>query len=187
MSYDPEKHFRRSIRLKGYDYSRPGMYFVTLCTQNRECLFGEIVNSEMQLNEFGKIVDEEWRRSPEIRNEIELDEYSVMPNHVHGIITIIGSTNVGAFGERPLNVDPNPPRLKPKSLGSLITGFESSVTRRINQIRKTPGAKVWQRNYHDHIIRNEKELNIIRAYIRNNPKNWHKDAENRMGVRNIRV
>ena len=109
MTYDPNKHHRRSIRLKGYDYTQPGAYFITICTQNRECLFGDVVDGEMRLDACGVIVREEWFRSAEIRREIALwpDEFVVMPNHIHGIVWItdqrdVAGPNVGAHGRAPL-------------------------------------------------------------------------------------
>nr|VFK15997.1 MAG: hypothetical protein BECKLPF1236B_GA0070989_10879 [Candidatus Kentron sp. LPFa] len=98
--YDSETHHRRSIRLRGYDYSQPGAYFLTICTQERECLFGDIVEGEMRLNHAGKIVAEEWRQTAAIRKEIQLDQWVVMPNHFHGILTITGPI-VGAIHESP--------------------------------------------------------------------------------------
>ncbi|WP_373497934.1 transposase [Desulfococcus sp.] len=175
---------RRSIRLQGYDYSQAGAYFVTTCTQNRECLFGHIVDGEMRLKDAGKIVADEWMKTATIRHEIELDEWVVMPNHFHGIVVIAGDP-VGAHGRAPLRHirAPLPPpdaaermlRRPPKSLGSLVAGFKSAVTIRVNELRKTPGAKLWQRNYWEHIVRNECELNRIREYIRNNPARWETD------------
>ena len=177
MNYNSDIHHRRSIRLKGYDYSQSGAYFVTVCTQNRECLFGEIVAGEMVLNEFGKIVADEWIKTGEIRDEIELDAWVVMPNHFHGIVII-------RRGDRPVAptpVAPTPAPLsgpRPKSIGSLMSGFKSAVTKRINEIRKTPGISVWQRNYYEHIIRNEKSLENIRNYIIHNPAQWEEDENN---------
>ena len=97
MKYNPKKHHRRSIRLKGYDYSYPGAYFVTICTYNRECIFGKIIEGEMFLNSFGKIVKKEWLKSSKIRKEIELDLFQIMPNHFHGIVSIVWA--VGCRGE----------------------------------------------------------------------------------------
>ena len=172
MKYNPKIHHRRSIRLKGYDYSQAGAYFVTLCAQNRECLFGEIVDQEIRLNDAGKIVAAEWLKNAEIRDEIELDEWVVMPNHFHGILVIADSgTVVGCRGDRP--VAPTGPQ--PRSIGAVMAGFKSAVTKRINAIRNTPGTKLWQRNYWEHVVRNESELNRIREYITNNPANWQKD------------
>ena len=174
MNYDPAKHHRRSIRLPGYDYTRSGYYFVTICCYQRQCLFGDIVNGAMQLNQFGEIVQKEWLRSSIIRQEIELNEFVVMPNHFHGIVII---NPVGAFDRTPLPQSNKPiiPSMKPKSLSSLMAGFKSSVTKQINLIRNTARAKVWQRNYYEHIIRNEKALNNIQQYIINNPLSWQKD------------
>ena len=182
MKYNPEKHHRRSIRLKGYDYSQPGWYFVTVVAQNRDCLFGEIADGEMLLNEIGIIVRDEWIKTAEIRPEIRLDEYIIMPNHIHGIIIIVDDNRRHATGRgdprgtptRPVapTIKPGP---KPKSIGSIMAGFKSAVTKRVNAYRGAPGQKLWQRNYWEHIIRNEIELNRIRNYIINNPKNWDED------------
>ncbi len=177
--YDPNRHHRRSIRLRGYDYTRPGAYFVTICTQHRVCLFGDVVDGEMQLNALGEIVWAEWFRSADIRAEIELhpNEFVVMPNHIHGIVWIVD--NVGATGRA--NVGPHgcaPLHRPPRSLASFIAGFKSAVTKRINKMRGTPGMPVWQRNYYEHIIRNENALNRIREYIAMNPSRWMTDREN---------
>ncbi|WP_070962237.1 transposase [Desulfococcus multivorans] len=195
----PERN-RRSIRLHGYDYSRAGAYFVTICTQNRECLFGDIVAGQMRLNGAGRIVADEWIKTAEIRDEIELDEWVVMPNHFHGIIVIadgrgdrrvapmgctrisgekgdrrvapVGCTRIsGEQGDRP--VAPTGPQ--PRSVGAVMAGFKSAATKRINELRQSPGTKLWQRNYWEHIVRNETELNRIREYIHNNPAQWGMD------------
>ncbi len=190
--YDPNRHHRRSIRLPGYDYTQPGAYFVTICTHERAHLFGHVVDGDMVLNAFGKIVWEEWFRSAEIRAEIELfpDEFVVMPNHIHGIVWIMETNdhNVGAHGRAPvigptgrspLRIPPAHPRgPAARSLGSFIAGFKSAVTKRINTLRGTPGARVWQRNYYERIIRNERALNAIRRYIAENPLRWHRDRYN---------
>lgn len=170
MWCDLDRQHRRSIRLKGYDYSQVGAYFITVCAQNRECLFGSVVDGEMRLNGAGTIVADEWLKTTMIRDEIELDEWVVMPNHFHGIVWI----NHHRRGDWP--VAPTGPQ--PRSLGSLMAGFKSAVTKRINENRQTPGEKIWQRNYYEHIIRNESELNRIREYIVNNPLQWELDREN---------
>lgn len=167
---NPDPHHRRSIRLQGYNYSLPGAYFVTMCVQNRVCLFGEIENGKMVLNEAGRIVYDEWVKSAELRNEIKLDEFVVMPNHLHGIIMI---TEPACKGDRRVAPTTNGP--KPNSIGAMIAGFKSAAAKRINCLRRTPGVPVWQRNYYEHIIRNEDELNRVREYIINNPLNWHLD------------
>ncbi len=175
MPFDPARHHRRSIRLKGYDYARAGAYFVTVCIYRRECLLGDVLNGEMVLNAYGRIIWDEWFRSVEIRHEIELDEFVAMPNHIHGIVIIHDGNAVGATGRSPLQ----PPRGPSKrSLGAFMAGFGSAITKRINQMRHTPGVPFWQRNYHEHIIRDEKSLNNIRRYIRANPMMWAYDTEN---------
>ena len=199
MKYNPDIHHRRSIRLQGYDYSQYGAYFVTLCTQNRECLFGEIVNGEMILNEYGKIVEQCWFNLPNYYNNIVLDAYIIMPNHFHGIIFIndtidtvdnIGAIDIGAIPESP-NVGAIPvgaihesplwesPRQRRKMLLPKIIGrFKMNSAKQINQIRNTSGVPVWQRNYYEQIIRNEKSLEKIRNYIINNPLEWYYDDYN---------
>ena len=98
MKYNPEKHHRRSVRLREYDYSQPGAYFVTICTWDRECIFGNIINGEMELNEYGRIIEEEWLQTGYVRLNVEIDQYVVMPNHIHGILIITENNNhpVGA-------------------------------------------------------------------------------------------
>ena len=200
MKYNPGIHHRRSIRLKGYDYSQSGMYFITLCTQNRECLFGEIagangnpvgangIRPEIILNEYGIIVRDEWIKSAEIRSEIELDEFVIMPNHFHGIVMIHGSIMGDRLVAHDTEMDIKPPQgdqpvaptgkrngPKQKSIGSLIAGFKSTATKNINKLRQTSKIPVWQRNYYEHVIRNDDEMNRIREYIQNNPLNWDSD------------
>lgn len=179
MRYDPKLHHRHSIRLQTYDYSQAGAYFVTLCTQDRKYRFGAVINGEMVLNQCGRIVEVEWFRSAEIRKEVRLDAFVVMPNHLHGVVFIDQMTSdesayVGAHGCAPNGLLHRPRR----SLGAFIAGFKSIVTTTINQLHNTPGVTVWQRNYYDHIIRKEEALEKIRCYIANNPANWEKDKNN---------
>jgi REP element-mobilizing transposase RayT len=179
MPNNPSKRDRRTIRLKNRDYSAAGMYFVTVCTHGRACILGKVVDSKMELNAYGKIVEVEWIRSSKIRSEIRSNIYQVMPNHFHAIVEIAekpiglnGVTDVvGAHGRAPL-------RRKPKSLSSLMAGFKSSVASKINGLRHTPGMPVWQRNYYEHIIRNENELRQIGEYVIHNVLKWELDAEN---------
>jgi len=185
MQYNPEKHHRHSIRLKGHDYSAAGAYFITLCTYQRQCLFGEIMDGEMQLNPYGKIVEEEWMQSSTIRQEIELDGWVIMPDHMHGIVMITHhDINARAHGRVPPPVlhpsQPHcvPPR-KPQSISSFMAGFKSAATKRINILRDTPRTPVWQRNYHERIIRDESALNNIRRYIVMNPSRWELDQLHR--------
>ena len=190
MKFDPKIHHRASTRLAGFDYSLAGAYFITIVTYQREMLFGEIEDDQMTLNRRGEIVQEEWFRSAEIRKEIRLfpEEFVVMPNHIHGIVWIVDGnividTNVGAehyvgaTGRSPLQrLDNQPHGPKPKSLSSFVAGFKSSVTKRIRDEIGETG--IWQRNYHDRIIRNEREWDNIRKYIATNPMNWANDEEN---------
>jgi putative transposase len=180
---DTQNRGRRSIRLRGYDYSRPGAYFVTLCVQNREWLFGNVVHGVMHLNESGKIVQSEWLRTLAIRNGVILDSYVVMPNHFHGILIIrddgsddSGRFVVGATGGSPLRTEPTKPGPGSRSLGAIMSGFKSITTKRIHVIPGMEYVRVWQRNYYERIIRDDRELNRIRWYIINNPKNWDKDV-----------
>lgn len=184
MLYVPEIHHRRSTRLPDYDYAQSGTYFITICTQGRTCLFGDVVDGEMQLNKLGRIVHEEWLRTESIRSEVELDAFLVMPNHFHGVVVITTpappagrtSGSVGTHGRASL-------QRAPKSLGSLVAGFKSIVTKRINQLRNTAGVPVWQSNYYERIIRDEKELNAVRQYIVGNPAKWPEDKENPLNVK----
>jgi putative transposase len=171
MKTNFENHRRRSIRLHEYDYRQAGAYFITIVAHDRIMLFGEITGGETRLSEFGQIVEDEWQKSSAIRREIELDVFVVMPNHIHGIVNIIDS--VGATGRSPLHSGP-----PARSLGAFVAGFKSAVTKRINEIRCTPGSPVWQRNYYEHIIRGDGELLRVREYILNNPLEWENDREN---------
>ena len=164
MKYDPNIHHRRSIRLKGYDYSQPGMYFLTICVNERACLFGEINNGAMSLNDAGKVVQATWNSLPEHYAHVMLDESVIMPNHMHGIVAI--DAHVGA------GLKPAPTR---HGLPEIVRAFKTFSSRRINEIRDTRGVSVWQRNYWEHIIRSEPELTSLREYIRNNPLQWELD------------
>ena len=171
MPYNPEKHHRRSIRQRNYDYSQTGVYFITLCTQNRECLFGEISDGQMVLNEAGRVTDKCWYDIPVHFPHVELDEWVIMPNHVHGIWFIMGIT-VGAKNFSPLPTTGRP-RGTSKTIGSIMRGFKIGVTKWMRQNNVIHN--VWQRNYYEHIIRDETELSEMRKYIINNPINWQND------------
>ena len=191
MPYYSFKHHRRSIRLRGYDYTQAGAYFVTLLAHNRECLFGDVVDGEMRVNALGQIVAECWEALPAHFSNVELDGFVVMPNHTHGVIVIVSDApprkGEALFGlpSRPKSasplqpVQPQPPRgTQSGSIGAIIQNFKSVSTRKINQSRNAVGAPVWHRNYYEHIIRSEKSLEAIRRYIENNPANWAQDEEN---------
>ncbi|HXG36286.1 MAG TPA: transposase [Dehalococcoidia bacterium] len=156
-----KQHLRRSVRLRDYDYSQRGAYFVTIVAFQRKCLFGDIMNGEMSLSECGKIVEEQWLKAAQMRKEIELDVFVIMPNHLHGIVIIKNESRVGAHGRAPLH-------RAPRSLGSLVAGFKSAATKRINGIR----------NYYEHIIRGERDFDAIRRYVLENPLGWARDPEN---------
>jgi len=180
-------HHRRSIRLKGYDYTRAGAYFVTICTKDRACLFGDVADGVMRLNQMGHIVRKCWLAIPDHVPHVLLDEFVVMPNHVHGIVVIVSTDTVGATHASPpqhaspLQNDDTPTRPRGpqrQSVASIVGSFKSAATKRINEQRGTPGTPVWQRDYFEHIIRNDESLNRIREYILNNPLQWALDREN---------
>jgi REP element-mobilizing transposase RayT len=181
MKYDPSKHHRRSIRLKGYDYSQAGAYFVTICTHNRECLFGKINDGTMFLNEMGEIAKQCWLEIPNHFPNVTLDEFVIMPNHIHGIIII--NDNGGANDNSPpQQIQQNKSFRSPsRTIGSIIRGYKIGVTKLCRQnagVNNNSPLQIWQRNYYEHIIRNENELNKIRQYIINNPLKWSLDFEN---------
>jgi REP element-mobilizing transposase RayT len=167
-THSGHRHHRRSIRLKGYDYSQAGAYFVTIVAWQRECLFGDVVDGTMVLNDFGKIVAEKWEWLETQYEYVELGSWIVMPNHFHGILLINGRG-----GSRPA---PTPTVTKP--LGGLIGAFKTVSSKHINLLRRTDGIPVWQRNYYEHIIRNEHEMDRISRYIETNPSRWNDDDEN---------
>jgi REP element-mobilizing transposase RayT len=184
---------RKQIRLKNYDYSQSGLYFVTICTENRECLFGDIVDGKMVLNNIGNMIQKLWNKIPERFNTVKLDIFQIMPNHIHTIIHIVGATLVVA---PTIVVAPSPwagikpePRagIKPApttvTLGDIIGAFKSLTTHEYVMGVKNNGWKpfdkrLWQRNYYEHVIRTETDLNKIREYIINNPSMWDRDRDN---------
>lgn len=197
--FDPQKHHRRSIRLKNYDYSWAGAYYVTIVTWHREILFGEVVNGEMILNQAGKIVQAEWLEFAKRLKYVELDAFIVMPNHFHGILHILetaGATHqfftktlarkalLQNIAEDSLHGSPLPSRgAKPASLGALIGQFKSRATKQLwktPELRSTP---IWQRNYYEHIIRDEQDLKNKTDYIEANPLLWDEDDENPINIK----
>ena len=172
---------RRSMRLRGYDYAAAGLYFVTVCAYDRACLFGEVVDGQVQLTDAGRILETCWRAIPDHCPHTTLDSWVVMPNHVHGII-VLGATHAGTIHVRALHAGTHvrathASPLRAGSLGAIVGSFKSAVTRRINALRGG-GGTVWQRNYHEHVIRNERDLRRIRRYIADNPVRWSLDREN---------
>ena len=181
MKFDPQKHHRHSTRLQNYDYTQPGGYFITIVTFQRDCLFGEIVNGEMQLSDYGKIADECWHAIPEHFPNVELGAYVVMPNHVHGIIVINDCADASASARRgPIYRAPTEQFGKPvvASIPTIVRSFKSAVTRRIGRELNVTG--IWQRNYYEHVIRNHVDWDRIHRYIESNPSRWAEDQENPM-------
>lgn len=160
MPYDPNIHHRRSIRLRGYDYSQAGAYFVTVCAQGRACLFGEILNGTLHMSQSGEIVVRWWESIAEHFSNVELDAYVVMPNHMHGIVVLADS--IVSDAQRP-------------TLGKIVAYFKHQSTKAISQSRSAHADRVWQRNYYERIIRNEQALQRVREYIANNPQRWELD------------
>ncbi len=189
-NYNPQIHHRRSRSLPNYDYGQPGAYFVTICVQGRDCLFGEIVDGKMQLNEVGRTVVKSWDEIPQHFTNVKLDEFVVMPNHVHGIlfITNVGATHASPNQKQAIDVSrarhASPLRHnltqrskgpKRHSLGTIVGAFKSAVTKRINERRGMPGVRLWQRNYYEHVIGDDADLQHLREYVVNNPLKWELD------------
>ncbi len=196
MGYNPDIHHRRSIRLKGYDYSQPGAYFLTICTQDRKCLYGEIVDDKMRLNDAGQMVQTVWDEIPAYYPGIDIDAFMIMPNHIHGIIKIVGAAptqtnaNVGAApcgrpNRQPQNKYGQPRGVAPTglSLPDVVNRFKTMTTKRYADGVKQHGwpafpGKLWQSNYYERVIRDEHELSGIREYIAGNPAQWTTDTDN---------
>jgi len=166
---------RKAIRLRYYNYSQAGGYFITICTHNRDYLFGQVKNQQIMLNEAGDVVKRWWLQLEDKFTGIKLDSCVVMPNHIHGII-IVEEKEVGAIHELPLQKGKSERR---RMLISQIIGyFKMNSAKYVNRLRNATGHTLWQRNYYDHVIRNENELSRIREYIQNNPLRWDLDREN---------
>jgi putative transposase len=197
MTFNPDIHHRRSIRLREFDYTEGGAYFVTICTFQGDCLFGDIVDGKMLLNEFGIAVKKTWLGIQNHLPNVDLDEFVIMPNHHHGILLINNatvSTNVGAkqvssaspaFGGNPGKgeageslASPPPHGTQSGSLAAIVQNYKSVSARSVNKLRNNPGCPVWQRNYYERVIRSESELSKVREYIINNPMKWELDKEN---------
>lgn len=170
-TFNPLIHNRQSIRLKGYDYRTSGSYFITLNTENRAPLFGEIKNGEMEMNEAGREAYNCWLAIPDHYPFIRIHEFIIMPDHIHGILEII----VGANDYSPRHVEYKSEFKSPsKTIGSVIRGYKIGVTKWMRQ--NTEIHKVWQRNYYEHIIRDTVAFDNIARYIQDNPKNWRKKS-----------
>jgi putative transposase len=166
-SFDPTHQHRHSIRLPHYDYTQAAAYFITIVTDQRELLFADPV--------LRQISETFWQRIPQHMPGVNLDSFVVMPNHLHGILWL-SKADLGTL--TPDTISPSQSDLVAGSLGAVVGNFKSITTRRINQVRKTSGQPVWQRNYYERVIRHDKELNAIRRYILDNPANWRQDEEN---------
>ena len=194
MRYDPDKHHRHSIRLKAYDYGQTGAYFVTIVTQARACLLGQVVDAKMQLNVPGQMVETVWTELLVFYPGVDIDGFAVMPNHIHGIIVLVGAAprgrpglgsdalpDLGWVGAPPCGCPgPAPTAL---SLPDVVHRFKTMTTKRyvdgVNHSGWPPFyVRLWQHNYFEHIIRNETSLARIREYIANNPLQWELDPEN---------
>jgi len=167
---------RHSLRLQDYDYSQEGAYFVTICTQKKVTVLGQIVDGVMQLNRFGNVVNRCWLGIPHHFPNVEIDTFVVMPNHFHGIIALIGNCRGEVTSPTPKGAATAP--LRRYTLGQIMAYFKYQTTKFINQICHTPGNRIWQRNYYEHVIRNENDLNDIRQYILDNPVKWDMDENN---------
>ncbi len=190
--YNPAIHHRKSIRLKGYDYAQEGLYFITICCQDRACIFGEVIDGKMTLNDYGEIVHQEWLATEKIRLNTVIHEFIIMPNHIHGIIEItfknkITESEIGKF------------QSPSQTIGSIIRGFKIAAIKKIKErilnsefissrgeLQFAPTTekiinlnfKIWQRNYYEIIIRNKKSYINISNYIINNPSKWKEDKFN---------
>ncbi|MCY3797399.1 MAG: transposase [Chloroflexi bacterium] len=168
---------RRSLRLSGYDYRQNGVYFVTICAYRHARLFGSIEDNLFIPNAIGRIIAEEWKKTAELRAYVGLDSFVVMPNHLHGIIAIFGEDNRGSQRIAPAeSVIQKSGKLQAGLLGAIVGRFKGSVTRRVHELSPYRDLLIWQRNYYDHIIRNEKSLCAIREYITFNPARWVEDS-----------
>ncbi len=176
----PNSPRRVSLRLPGFDYSQEGAYFVTVCVKGRQSLFGKIIDNEMNLNEFGKIAAAGWDDLSSYYNSaIKLDAFTVMPNHIHGIMVITGAKWFGPLTDNPIKTGgETPPLQKPPALGQILGYYKYQSAARINTLRKTAGASLWQRGYYEQVIRDDQALNRIREYIAGNPPRWRLDREN---------
>ncbi|WP_115006214.1 transposase [Moraxella lacunata] len=175
--YNPNIHKRRSMRLKNYDYAQEGLYFITICCKDKMHFFGEIVDNKMILNDIGQVVEQCWHNIPSHFPNVVLHHFVVMPNHIHGVIEIIFNANHHSFMAKNDNL-PQQSKQKihgtSKTIGSIVRGFKTGVTQWARQ--NTDIYDIWQRNYHDHIIRNETSYLKICEYIENNPLKWQDDC-----------
>jgi putative transposase len=176
VPFNPNEHHRRSIRLEEYDHSQQGAYFVTVCTRHRQCTFGEVIRDDVLLSDLGRIAQSTWEKLPEYYDHVELDAFVAMPNHVHGIIVLEGEPPNTEANDKRAGRGPAPTRRH--ALPEIVRAFKSLSSRAVNKLRRRTGVPLWQRNYYERVIRNEKEWDALRGYIFDNPANWAADAEN---------
>jgi REP-associated tyrosine transposase len=168
----PERR-RRALRLRGFDYAQPGLYFVTVCTHNRERLLGEVEGGQMRLSEAGRIVERIWWELPGRFPSVSTDAFVVMPNHVHGVI-VLGASRAGV----PKGAASSAPTNDWPALGRVVRAFKSLSGIEVNRRLKRRGPPLWQRNYYEHVIRDGEDLAGVRTYIADNPLRWDQDPEN---------
>jgi REP element-mobilizing transposase RayT len=167
---------RRSIRLQGYDYASAGAYFITVCAHERRCLFGNVVDDKMMPNEIGQVIEQCWFGIPAHFPDVELDEFTLMPNHLHGILVMPATApGTGDACVAPTQAGSGPAR---RSIAAIVGSFKSAATRAINRLRGKLTPPLWQRNYYEHVIRDERALGDIRQYIADNPRLWAEDSQN---------
>lgn len=183
--FDPQKHHRHSIRLPAFDYAQPGAYYVTIVAWQREYLFGDIVNGEMKLSKLGLVAKQQWEKLPIRFPNIDLGAFVIMPNHMHGIIVIMSGRGTAGHpknlgGESIRRAPTHEQFQKPVkgSIPTIVRSYKSAVSNRINLIRGTQDVPVWQRNYYEHVIRNDKDVQNKTDYINANPLLWEQDEEN---------
>jgi putative transposase len=177
MADDPNLPARRSIRLKAYDYSQPGLYFVTICTHDLNNPFGIILNGEMRLNQVGKVAHETWLELPMHFPAVELHAHVIMPNHIHGALAILKRARHAV----PLRSESNPESFgKPvaASLPTVVRSYKAAVSGRVRAILGKPSYQVWQRNYYERVVRTGDEFREVCRYIIENPQHWAFDKEN---------
>ena len=232
MKYDPKRRRSESIRLKGYDYSQPGAYFVTICSYNRIPIFGHVVDGEMHLNEYGKVVDEFWDNVALHFPNVEIDVSVVMPNHVHAVIVIkdtgegtsplqknrptLGQKDAGegtsplqknrstlgqkdkgegtsplqgnrpVLGQRDKGEGTSPLQKNKPTLGQIVAYYKYQTIKLIKQMGVRHDKPVWQKDYYDHIIRNEDDLNEVRQYVLYNSSKWEMDKNNPVNIKKVK-
>ncbi len=174
MPDDYHHNDRKTIRLREYDYSQPGEYFITICTYGKQNIFGTVNEDSVLLSPIGRIVKRCWEDIPKHFKNVELDEFIIMPNHFHGIIILhehVGTRHAVSLREqfgKPIK----------RSISTIVRSFKSAVTKNVNEMQLSYEVRLWQSRYYDRIIRNDKELDNVRDYIANNPINWQLDGEN---------